>query len=170
MSTVKPYIPRRGGTASSGTHMKLDWRDHLRIWWREVDKVLLTLILILMVFGTAAVASASPASASRLSTSEVQLSEFYFLKQHIVWQFLGLIAMISVSTLTRERARQAGILLASVALVLLALVPIFGFERNGAQRWLDLGFSFQPSEFLKPTSLRSEVLKPPLRVFEAPLT
>jgi len=150
MSTVKPYIPRQGGAASGGAHLKLNWRDQLRIWRREIDKVLLTLILILMVFGTAAVASASPASASRLSTSEVQLSEFYFLKQHIVWQFLGLVAIIGVSTLTRERARQAGILLASVTLVLLALVPIFGFERNGAQRWLDLGFSLQPSEFLKP--------------------
>ena len=150
MSTVKPYIPRQGGAASGGAHLKLNWRDQLRIWWREIDKVLLILILILMVFGTAAVASASPASASRLSTSEVQLSEFYFLKQHIVWQFLGLVAIIGVSTLTRERARQAGILLASVTLVLLALVPIFGFERNGAQRWLDLGFSLQPSEFLKP--------------------
>jgi len=150
MSTVKPYIPRQGGAASGGAHLKLNRRDQLRIWWREIDKVLLILILILMVFGTAAVASASPASASRLSTSEVQLSEFYFLKQHIVWQFLGLVAIIGVSTLTRERARQAGILLASVTLVLLALVPIFGFERNGAQRWLDLGFSLQPSEFLKP--------------------
>ncbi|MDX1703016.1 MAG: putative peptidoglycan glycosyltransferase FtsW [Altererythrobacter ishigakiensis] len=150
MSTVKPYIPRQGGRAPVNPHAKLNWRDELRIWWREIDKVLLGLVLGLMLLGTAAVTAASPASASRLSTSEVQLSEFYFLKQHIVWQFLGLGAMIGASVLSRDRARQAGILLASVMLVLLALVPIFGFERNGAQRWLDLGFSLQPSEFLKP--------------------
>ena len=32
----------------------------------------------------------------------------------------------------------------------LLLVPLVGIEVNGARRWLNLGFSFQPSEFLKP--------------------
>ena len=32
----------------------------------------------------------------------------------------------------------------------LFLVPIIGSEVNGAKRWLNLGMSFQPSEFLKP--------------------
>lgn len=150
MSTVKPYIPFQRGASAGSASLALNWRDELRIWWREVDKVLIALIAILMLLGTAAVAAASPASASRLSTSEVTLSEFYFFRQHVIWQVLGLGAMIGASLLSRNRARQAGILLASVMLVLLALVPIFGFERNGAQRWLDLGFSLQPSEFLKP--------------------
>ena len=151
MSTLKPYIPRQGkGHSGPRVNMRIDWRDELRIWWREVDKVLLVLILMLMAIGTAAVAAASPASAARLSTSQVQLSEFYFLKQHVVWQVLCLGVMLGVSILSRERARQLGILLASIMLILLALVPVIGFERNGAQRWIDLGFSLQPSEFLKP--------------------
>ena len=151
MSTLKPYIPRQGnGHSSPRANMRINWRDELRIWWREVDKVLLVLILMLMAIGTAAVAAASPASAARLSTVQVQLSEFYFFKQHVVWQVLCLGVMLGVSILSRERARQLGILLASVMLILLALVPVIGFERNGAQRWIDLGFSLQPSEFLKP--------------------
>ena len=150
MSTVKPYIPHHRGNGTGGVRPKIHWRDELRIWWREVDKVLLGLVIVLMLLGTSAVAAASPASADRLSTAEVRLSEFYFFKQHIVWQFLGLGTMISISLFSRERARQLGILLASGMIVMLALVPIIGFERNGATRWIDLGFSLQPSEFLKP--------------------
>ena len=33
---------------------------------------------------------------------------------------------------------------------LLMLVPLIGFERKGAVRWINVGMSLQPSEFLKP--------------------
>lgn len=151
MSTGKPYIPHhRSRGHGSNRPLQIDWQGELRLWWREIDRVLLALVILLMLIGTVGVAAASPASASRLSTSQAQLGEFYFFNQHLLWQFLGLGALLGTSLLSRERARQAGILLASVMLVMLALVPIFGFERNGAQRWINLGFSLQPSEFLKP--------------------
>lgn len=151
MSSAKPYIPHhRGKGASGAANLRIDWRAELRIWWREIDKVVLGLVLLLMLIGTGAVAAASPASSDRLSTVDVQLSEFYFFKQHLVWQALGLSVMLGTSLLSRERARQAGILLASAMLVLLALVPMIGFEVNGARRWINFGFSLQPSEFLKP--------------------
>lgn len=151
MSTVKPYIPHhRSRSPGPSNPLQIDWQAELRIWWRELDKVLLALVLLLMLIGTAGVAAGSPASASRLSTAEVQLSEFHFFHQHIVWQMIGLCVMIGASLLSRERARQAGILLASGMLVMLALVPLIGFEVNGARRWINLGFSLQPSEFLKP--------------------
>lgn len=151
MSTVKPYIPHhRSRRPGPNTPLQIDWRAELRIWWREVDKVLLGLAVLLMLIGTAAVAAASPASADRLSTADVRLSEFYFFKQHLVWQGLGLGVMLGASLLSRERARQAGVLLASAMLVLLALVPVIGFDVNGARRWINFGFSLQPSEFLKP--------------------
>lgn len=38
-----------------------------------------------------------------------------------------------------------------VAFLLLILVPFFGFKTKGAKRWIYiLGFSFQPTEFIKP--------------------
>ncbi|WP_394730952.1 FtsW/RodA/SpoVE family cell cycle protein [Altererythrobacter sp. GH1-8] len=150
MTMPRPYIPHAPGARIDTSAFQGDWRDDLRIWWREIDKVLLVLVLALMAIGTAGVAAASPASANRLSTSAVALDDLMFFKQHIVWQILGLGAMFGASILSRDNARRAGILLAGAMLFMLCLVPLIGFERNGATRWIDLGFSFQPSEFLKP--------------------
>jgi cell division protein FtsW len=126
------------------------WRDALRIWWREIDKVLLLLIGLLMAIGIVAVAAASPASADQLSTAKERVADFMFFKRHIVFQLMGLTLMIGLSFLNRDQARRLGILVGAVMLALLFVVPIIGEEKNGAKRWINVGMSLQPSEFLKP--------------------
>lgn len=151
MSSVKPFRPNLPTEIGSfQPQLRGAWRDELKIWWREIDKVLLALIVGLMVIGTAAVAAASPATADRLSTADVQLDEFRFLKAHLAWQFVGLVVMFGASQLSRDYARRLGIVLAAGMLALLFLVPLIGVEVNGARRWIRLGIQFQPSEFLKP--------------------
>jgi cell division protein FtsW len=122
------------------------FREKVRIWWREIDKWLLGLPLVLMALGTIAVAAASPAAADQYSAAD----SLYFLWRHIVFQIAGVTVMIAASFLARDDARRFGILVAAIMLVLLLLVPAIGVEKNGARRWLDLGMSLQPSEFLKP--------------------
>lgn len=126
------------------------WSEVLRIWWREIDKVLLGLILLLMALGVVAVAAAAPASAAMLSTASVQLDEFMYLKRHIAFQTLGIGVMIAVSFASRDDARRLGIIVGVIMLVLLVLVPIIGPVKNGARRWIEIGVSVQPSEFMKP--------------------
>lgn len=121
----------------------------LRIWWREIDRVLLFLVLSLMAIGTVAVAAASPASARRLSSAGTTLPDLYFFWQHLVWQMLGIAVMLAVSTLPRLRARRLAVALAAAMSFFLLLVPVIGVEVNGAHRWINLGIRFQPSEFLK---------------------
>jgi len=151
MSGVKPFRPNLPTEIGSfQPQLRGAWRDELKIWWREIDKVLLALIAALMVIGTAAVAAASPATAERLSTADVQLGEFRFLKAHLAWQLMGLAVMFGASVLSRDNARRLGILLAAGMLSLLFLVPLIGVEVNGARRWIRVGMQFQPSEFLKP--------------------
>ncbi|MFN9633418.1 MAG: FtsW/RodA/SpoVE family cell cycle protein [Erythrobacteraceae bacterium] len=156
-SAWTPARPATANGSAPGTSTYLPpasvqrrWRDNLRIWWREIDKVLLGLIVLLMGLGVLAVAAASPASADQLSTSKVTLDEFMFLKRHIVFQFLGLALMIGLSFLSREQARRLGILVGAIMLALLFVVPVIGEEKNGARRWINVGMSLQPSEFLKP--------------------
>ena len=150
MSGVRPYIPQTGRTAVTPARYKSDHKRRLIVWWREIDRVLLMLIIALMVLGSIAVAAASQASAARLSTSTVTLDEFYFFWAHIRWQVLGIAIMVATSLIPLDLARRVSIVLGGVMLVCLVLVPFIGVERNGALRWLNLGISFQPSEFLKP--------------------
>lgn len=150
MNVGQPYIPRVGDRGGAVTRPAFDKRGQLRIWWREIDRVLLTLILVLMALGAVAVASASPASAQRLSTSGHRLDDLYFFWLHLRWQMLGILTMLGVSMLSRQTARRGAIVLGAAMLAAMTLVPFVGVEVNGARRWLQLGLSFQPSEFLKP--------------------
>ncbi|MBS0480842.1 MAG: cell division protein FtsW [Proteobacteria bacterium] len=153
MASNPPFVPSAGrrtpGVAAQ--RQQRGRRSELAIWWREIDRVLLVLVLSLMAIGAIAVAASSPASARRLSTAKVKLDDLHFFYIHLRWQALGLIAMFGASMLPRERARQAGILLGAAMLVALMLVPVIGYSVNGARRWLNLGISLQPSEFLKPS-------------------
>ena len=142
--------PRGDATFHAPVPLRRAWRERVRVWWREIDKVLLVLIVLLMLLGTAAVLAASPASASMLSTDKVQLDEFLFFKKHIVFQVLGLGLMLGLSFLTREEARRLGIVVGIFMFFLLFLVPVIGVEKNGSKRWIEVGMSLQPSEFLKP--------------------
>ena len=151
MATNPPVAATAGQSTPAGVHRyRRNRRSELAIWWREIDRLLLLLVVILMAIGAAAVAAASPASARRLSTSSVSLGDLHFFALHIRWQALGLVALFGASFLTKEWARRFGILLGSAMIVALLLVPVIGSEVNGARRWLNLGVSLQPSEFLKP--------------------
>ncbi|UYV17239.1 FtsW/RodA/SpoVE family cell cycle protein [Porphyrobacter sp. ULC335] len=146
------YSPaaRSSGNYLAPVPVQRRWRDALRIWWREIDKVLLLLIALLMGVGIIAVAAASPASADQLSTAKERVADFMFFKRHIVFQMMGLTLMIGLSFLNRDQARRVGIMVGAVMLALLFVVPIIGEEKNGAKRWINVGMSLQPSEFLKP--------------------
>lgn len=145
------FIPRPGERRPApGPQPRQDWRRDLKIWWREIDRWLLLFVGLLMAIGTLAVAAASPASAQRLSTADKTLPDLYFFWAHIRWQFLGVAVMLGTSMLPAKRLRRGCIALAAAMLVGLMLVPLIGNEVNGARRWLNLGFSLQPSEFLKP--------------------
>lgn len=150
MTAARPYIPRPGERAPAAPRFKQSRRAELRIWWREIDRVLLALVIALMVVGSVAVAAASPASARRLSSSSVRLDDLYFYWGHLRWQLLGLAVMLAASFATRDLARRGGIFLGAAMMAALVLVPVLGSEVNGAKRWIDLGIRFQPSEFLKP--------------------
>ncbi len=150
MTAARPYIPRSRQRPAQAPRFPLDRKRQLRVWWRELDRTLLFLVLALMAIGWLAVAAASPASAGRLSTSSTTLSELHFFWLHARWQGLGLLVLLATSMVPAETARRGAIVLCAITFVALVLVPFTGGEVNGARRWLDLGFRVQPSEFLKP--------------------
>ena len=126
-------------------------RSPLVIWFWELDRVLLGLILTLIAIGLIAVAAASPVTALKQSTAAVTVDPLYYFYRQLGWVIVGIPLMLVVSMLPKEQARRFAILAGIAALMLLFLVPVFGKTVNGAQRWIGYGFAtIQPGEFLKP--------------------
>lgn len=152
-STRLVATPTRDGSVrvtGQSNRFRRTRRSELLIWWREIDRVLLGLVLGLVVIGIVAVGAASPASARRLSTAQKSLGDLYFFWLHLRWLAVGLAALFVASLLPKEAARRMAILLCGAMVLALVLVPLVGSEVKGARRWLWIGFSLQPSEFLKP--------------------
>jgi cell division protein FtsW len=126
-------------------------RSPLGRWFWEIDRVLLLLIAVLIGIGLIAVAAASPAAGQRYSGGNVHFNELHYFYRQLVWIAASLPVMIGISMMPRERLRRWSIAGAVLFLVLLAVVPILGEEKNGAVRWINIGVGqLQPSEFLKP--------------------
>ncbi len=126
-------------------------RTPLAIWFWELDRVLLGLIMTLVAIGLIAVAAASPVTALKHSTDAVTLDPLYYFYRQLGWVIVGVPLMLLVSMAPKEQARRFALVAAILAFALLFLVPIMGNTVNGAKRWIGYGFAtIQPGEFLKP--------------------
>lgn len=128
--------------------MKISRADEslLSRWWFSVDRSLLFAMLILVGAGLVFSLAASPAVAEKKG-----YELFHFVERHAVFTLAGVPLAIVLSFLNSAQIRRLalGILLASLALVVVAL--FFGPEIKGAHRWIRYsGHSLQPSEFVKP--------------------
>jgi cell division protein FtsW len=78
---------------------------------------------------------------------------FLFFRKHLVSLAIGVAGMLLVSRVRTEWLERwaTPLLFASMAALILVLIPGIGVERGGARRWLVLGgFSLQPTELAKP--------------------
>ena len=116
-------------------------------WWWTVDRGLLAAFLVLIVFGVVLITTASPPVAETLG-----LGHYHFLKRHIVMLIPALAIMIGTSLLEHRQIWRLSSLVFIGSIVAMVLVLFTGMEIKGAQRWIHiLGFSLQPSEFVKPS-------------------
>jgi cell division protein FtsW len=126
-------------------------RSPLGLWFWEIDRVLLILITVLISIGLVAVAAASPSAAHRYSGGDVTFGPLYYFWRQLFWICLSVPVTLYISTFSRVKARRFALAGALFFTIMLVAVPLIGFEKNGATRWIGVGIGqFQPSEFLKP--------------------
>lgn len=118
-------------------------------WWWTVDKVMLACVLAIMAFGVLLVAAASPSVAERIGASQ-----HMFIIKHVVFLIPAIALMLGMSLCSLSTLWRSALILYGIGILALLFVPVFGMEIKGAQRWLPfMGFSLQPSEFVKPVFL-----------------
>ncbi len=116
-------------------------------WWWTVDKVLLTMITLIITIGVFLNFSASPAVANRIG-----VGSFHFIKRQLFFLPLAYGLMLFLSMQGLREIRRTAIVGYIVTIVLMIMTLFWGEETKGASRWIRiLGFSLQPSEFIKPT-------------------
>lgn len=114
----------------------------------ESDRVFLVYILLLLIFGLAALFSAStPVGYAKFGDA------YYFVKHQLVFGLLpGVVALLFFSKIGPEFLKKVSWVTYLVSLSVLALVymPGIGLVLNGSRSWIKLGsFTFQPSELSK---------------------
>ncbi len=121
-------------------------RSFLAEWWRTLDRPLFGTILLLILIGFLLSFAASPPVAERIG-----LPPSHFTIRHAIFLIPTLIVMISLSFLNPKQVRRAAFILFAVMVPLLLATLFMGVEVKGSRRWISvLGFSLQPSEFIKP--------------------
>lgn len=100
------------------------------------DPILMTLILLLIAFGLVVLYSAGGS---------------VLVERQAIRIILGLVGMYIITQFRPERFEQFTPLVFLGSILLLVAVLLIGIKVKGAQRWLDLGITIQPSELCKIT-------------------
>ena len=117
-------------------------------WWKNVDKFLFVLIILLFFTGL----FFSLVSTSLLVSDKLDTNDYTFFFKHLSFVILGIIIIFVLSSIDQKRLFKISPVIFILALITLFLVPVIGVEVNSAQRWIDLYFlpRFQPIELVKP--------------------
>ena len=116
---------------------------------RGMDIPLFCFIIVLLAIGLVMLFSASYANARyRYGDS------FYFISRQAMFAVVGVVLMMVISTFEYHHFHKLAYPIFGVVILMLVAVLLFRGTaiapvRNGANRWLNLGIEFQPSEIAK---------------------
>ena len=127
---------------------KLFFYDLYYRWWKNIDKFIFSLIILLFTTGL----FFSLVSTSLVASDRLNTNDYLFFFKHLVFIFLGLIVIFFLSSIDKEKLFKLSFVVFLLSLIFLILVPVIGIEVKGSKRWIDLYFSpsFQPLELVTP--------------------
>ena len=117
-------------------------------WWKNIDKLILLLIVLLFCLGL----FFSLVSTSLIASDKLNTNSYHFFFKHFFYIIIGIFFIIFFSSLKKGNLLKISVLFFFIFFIFLFLVPIIGVEAKGSKRWLDILFlpRFQPIEILKP--------------------
>ena len=117
-------------------------------WWKNIDKFILALIILLFLVGL----FFSLVSTSLIASDKLNTNDYLFFFKHLIFLFIGVFFIFIFSSMSQENLFKISIICFAVSVVLLILVPLIGVEVKGSKRWIDLYLipRFQPIELVKP--------------------
>ena len=117
-------------------------------WWKNIDKSIFFLIMLLFCLGL----FFSLVSTSLIASDKLNTNSYYFFFKHFFYIGIGFFFIIFFSSINKDNLFKISIILFFVCFIFLTLVPIIGVEVKGSKRWLEFFFfpRFQPIELLKP--------------------
>ena len=117
-------------------------------WWKNIDKSIFFLIMLLFCLGL----FFSLVSTSLIASDKLNTNSYHFFFKHFFYIGIGVFFIIFFSSINKDNLYKISIILFFVCLIFLTLVPIIGVEVKGSKRWLGFLFlpRFQPIELLKP--------------------
>ena len=117
-------------------------------WWKNIDKFILTLIILLFLVGL----FFSLVSTSLVASDRLNTNDYLFFFKHLVFLLIGVFFIFILSSINQDNLLKISIVLFVASIILLFLVPLIGIEVKGSKRWIDLYLipRFQPIELVKP--------------------
>lgn len=120
--------------------------NFVKRWWRIIDQQTFIALIILFALSLMLVTTASPAVANRIG-----LPENYFSTRQVIFLAAANLLIIFFSSLDKKWIKRISIMGFLFSLLMLVMVKFYGYEVKGSTRWISIaGFSYQPSEFMKP--------------------
>ncbi len=117
-------------------------------WWKNLDKLILSLIVILFFIGL----FFSLVSTSLIASDRLDTNNYFFFFKHIIFVLVGFVIIFFFSFIEPNNLYRFSIIVFFISLILLLLVPLIGVEVKGSKRWIDLFIlpRIQPIELVKP--------------------
>ena len=117
-------------------------------WWKNIDKFLFSLIILLFFIGL----FFSLVSTSLIVSDKLNTNNYSFFFKHLIFIIFGIGIIFTFSVINQENLLKISMVVFFLSILFLFLVPFFGTEVKGSKRWIDLYLlpRFQPIELVKP--------------------
>ena len=117
-------------------------------WWKNIDKFIFSLIILLFLTGL----FFSLVSTSLIASDRLNTNDYLFFFKHLIFIILAIICIFFFSLIDQKKLLKLSLVFFFISLIFLMLVPLIGVEVKGSKRWIDLSFlpRFQPIELVKP--------------------